>query len=649
MCGILGIVGPRQSTDDERAVRSLDLMRHRGPDRTSQWCDSSTWLGHNRLSIVDLSNDADQPMSDKDGRFRVVFNGEIYNYQTLRSELQRASSQQWTSASDTEVLLNAYKAWGIESFRRLNGMWAAAILDTADGSVILTRDRFGVKPCYWAHLDGKAIFASEIKSILAMGVATRPDWGQIGRYLKGWGCDSGYSTPFEGIQAVPPGHWIKIDMTGTVSNPRPYWSLAEELVEPPRSSDQRVEHFRELFEDSVRLRLRTDVDTGVALSGGLDSASVYGAAQLLMDRGDVLTATTGEQANFRLFSVANSGSSIDESRWINDCLDYWDDKKSVSWISPEPSNFVDLIDEVVWHQEAPVWSSGVFAFHILYRRIAESGTRVVLEGHGSDEMLGGYPHLALAAVQSHSRLFHLRELWHTSKAFQETVNPGLGQVRSSAMWTFFSNYPATATFTGLLRRLAGRPRRTVVSAGHPYLSHDLMDEVATLESSPTTLNSSKLSQSLELAFTDQILPIVLRVADRASSAYSVESRAPFMDYRLVQYIFSLPASDIVDRQTKQILRRAASSWAPQSVVNRTAKVGFAIDSPGWFRADVVREYLNDTFRSASALNSDVIDSEALIKDLAKTSSMEMDWQRSTRVWEALNIHLWQQKFFHSIQ
>lgn len=647
MCGILGLSGRRSPSHEYMAIRALELMKHRGPDSSANWADPFIWLGHNRLSIVDLTDSASQPMADADGRYRIILNGEIYNYKELKTELQAICPRQWKSSSDTEVMLEAFKTWGAASFSKLNGMWAAAIYNSIDNTLILTRDRFGVKPLYWAVQEGRLVFASEIKSILAMGVATKPNWDQISRFLTGRGCDSGEDTTFLGINALAPGHWMEVSRAGLPVKFQRYWSLADQLVTPPRSYSDRVEHFRYLFEDAVRLRLRTDVNTGVALSGGLDSSSVFGAAEKLMRSGDVVTATRNEPTKFRLFSIANSGSGIDESRWIKACLDNWNEQQKVVWVEPKPEDFVGMIEDVIWHQEAPVWSSAVFAFHSLYKKISESGTRVILEGHGSDEMLGGYPHLAYAAVRANSKVTGAKGLWNASSAFQETLNPALQQVRSNRYWTFMTHYPLTRKGVRVLNRVRGKGRQvTATDKGNPYVSDGLQELAKRQEPMEPSINGSLLANSLEAAFFDEILPIVLRVVDRASSAYSVESRAPFLDYRLVQYVFSLADSDKIDGHTKQILRDAAQPWAPPSVTDRTAKVGFSIDAPAWFSNSAVSEFIDDTFASSAAINSEVLNGRALIKDREQSKGDEMTWTKSTQTWEALNIHLWHQRFFN---
>ena len=652
MCGILGSYGyPLIDEYIKRFRCALGILKHRGPDNFQVWHSGRVILGHTRLSIIDLSESANQPLSDISSRYWIVLNGEIYNYLEIRQELEKHGAT-FRTASDTEVVLEAYKLWGSDCLYRFNGMWAFAIYDTLKDQVFLSRDRYGVKPLYYSAQDSKLYFASEMKALLALGIKTEPNWEQIGRYLQGWGCDADSDTVFKHIRSLPPGHFMRISPDGyrTVK----WWDILENRVQVPVRFEDRIKHFQELFEDSVRLRLRNDVDTGVCLSGGMDSSAVYGAARKLQKMNVAESATSGEDKLFRVFSVSYPGSPVDEYPWVKKCFEFWDDEEQASIVYPKPEAFPELIDEVIWHQEAPVWSSSVFAFHILYRHIASLGTKVILEGHGSDEMMGGYPYMVQAAVQSFAARKNLRLTWNAANCLVDTRNPALQEFGPPAWRIFMNSFSLTRRVLALPAWVKRHLKQAIigrVAPLHPehtaYINPDIANACQPMMAQSVG-SFGKLDQELYAAFTQRILPIVLRVFDRATMAYGVESRAPFMDYRVVQFIFSLREEDKVARKTKHILRAAAKDWVPTEVIDRKGKMGFAVAEREWFNSKIVSGYLADIFHSADALNSNLFDGKSLARDLDVCIKRGFSWYDTTRIWEVLNIYLWHKRFVETV-
>jgi len=653
MCGILGCYGPPLTDTYKAKFRfALGMLKHRGPDNSQVWHKGKVILGHTRLSIIDLSESANQPLSDVSSRYWIVLNGEIYNYLEIRQELEKSGAN-FRTRSDTEVVLEAYKFWGSDCLNRFNGMWAFAIYDTFKESLFVSRDRYGVKPLYYSqHADRGVCFASEMKSILALGIDSGPNWEQIGRYLQGWGCDADSDTVFKHIHSIPPGHFMCVSPDGyTITK---WWDILEHRVEVPNRFIDRVKYFQELFEDAVRLRLRNDVDTGVCLSGGMDSSAVYGAARKLQRMNVVKNATSGSDKVFRIFSVSYPGTPIDEFPWVKKCLEFWDDREHASIVYPKPEMFPELIDEVIWHQEAPVWSSSVFAFHILYRHIASLGTKVILEGHGADEMLGGYPYMVDAAFNSYVAGGKIKLAWDSANCLADTRDPASHQFGPPAWRVFANSFPPTRRMLAL-GALMKRPFKQTIKGNQPecphpdnsgYINPDINRACPTMMALPVD-SFGMLDQELYAAFTQRILPIVLRVFDRATMAYGVETRAPFMDYRIVQFIFSLREEDKIARSTKRILRAAAKEWVPTEVIGRKAKLGFAVAEPEWFNSSAVSSYLADIFHSADALNSCLFDGKSLVRDLDACKKKGFSWQDTTRIWEALNIYLWHKRFIET--
>lgn len=645
MCGILGTYG-REVTAEYRQgfCHALNLLTHRGPDRTRVWQAGGMILGHTRLAIVDLSASADQPMPDRSGRYHIVFNGEIYNYVEIRRELEAAGTP-FRTDSDTEVILEAYRRWGADCLEHFNGMFAFAIYDSREHRLFAARDRYGVKPLYFWHADGQFSFASEMKTLLALGASSQPNWPAISRYMQGWGCDTGLETVYEGVRAVPPGHYVEV--VGARLTLTQWWDLLQRRVAVPRRFKDRVAQFRALLTDAVRLRLRNDVETGVCLSGGMDSSAVYGLARRLRTEGQVRFATTGQPKDFRVFSVSHPGTAVDEFPWVQQCVRFWGDDEQVSIVRPRPDLLPELIDDLIWHQEAPVWSASVLALHIMYRHVASQGTRVILEGHGGDELLGGYPYLAAAAVDTYAARGDWRRAWQAARCLADTRNPVIDEHGAAAWRIFLQKVPRLPRVRRWLAWQAKRLRPQTGGTAQLPLRSYLVPEIAGAAPplrAPGVTKPSLLRAALFTAFTQRILPMVLRVVDRATMAYSVESRAPLLDHRVVQFAFSLPDDDLIARETKRILRAAVADVVPRGVRRRRAKLGFAIAERDWFNAPVVQGYLLEVSGSTALRQCEFLDGARLRADVERCARDGFTWQDTTRIWEGLNVFLWHERF-----
>lgn len=640
MCGILGVVSASGQNNTEHFQKALMLLKHRGPDAHAVWHENGCSLGHTRLSIIDLSREANQPMIDPSGRYAIVFNGEIYNYLELREEL-RASGAMFRTHSDTEVILEAYKAWGHDALSRFNGMWALAIYDKQTRSLFLSRDRFGVKPLYYTLIDGQLCFSSEMKALLALGAASEANWRQISSFLHHWGCDSHEETVFRSIRSLPAGHILERSSGGAVRQAC-WWNITDHLVQVPDSYEDRREQVKHLLEDAVRIRLRNDVDTGVCLSGGLDSSTIYGAARKLQKNHNLQFATSGAERTFRSFSVSYPGSPTDEWPWIESCLDFWNDREQAFVVFPKPDAFASMIEDVVWHQEAPVWSASVFALHCLYKEISAMGTKVILEGHGGDELLAGYPYLIEAAVSSYTRSGKWANAWQAAQCLNDTKNPVLEEIRTPVLSILLKSCVHSRT-QGLQSRLKTMYRK--IKGSHMeacYVRPDIYRSFQPPEETYTT--GTPLSQCLLTSFRQRILPIILRVIDRATMAYGIESRAPYLDYRLVQYLFSCPDEDKVQRYSKHIMRDAAREWVPENVRLRTEKLGFAIAAKEWFNERGVKDYLADVFHSTDLRSCGLFETASLVKDFDRGYTNGFTIPDTARIWEVLNIYLWHKRF-----
>jgi asparagine synthase (glutamine-hydrolysing) len=401
-----------------------------------------------------------------------------------------------------------------------------------------------------------------------------------------------------------------------------------------------VERLRDLFEDAVRLRLQNDVDTAVALSGGLDSSAVYGAATRLLRNGAVHRAT-GARTRHRIsvFSVSNPGSSVDELPWIEECLRFWNDEKNAEIVRPQPRELPELMEEMIRHQEAPVWSPSVFALHALYRRVASRGVRVILEGHGPDELLGGYGILVWAAIRSYLTGGKLGRAWAASRCLVDTMSVPQTSLR-----------PARRLLAEPLRVLGGV--RRVLGSLRPPLPGLLDDALAGAPKRRAALGVNGfdgLGRVLYASFTRDVLPGFLRVFDRATMAYGVESTSPFLDHRIVQYGFSLPDEDKIARRTKRILRDAAAAWLPRTVTDRKGKMPFCVPVDEWFRSAPVVEYVADVLRSAAARSSGLLDNRRVAACVERGVAGGFTPREAKCVWRALNLYLWHQRFCSPIR
>ena len=564
MCGIAGVVGPDPSLEGISAM--LDSLAHRGPDGAGQVIrDARVGLGHRRLAVIDLSDDASQPMRSASG-CEVILNGEIYNYIELRAELASGGAVFRTS-SDTEVLLAAYERWGRECLGRLNGMFAFALYDPTRRTLLLARDRFGEKPLYYHRTAGGTfLFASEIKALLAYpGVAAVAERQSVYGFLRHKRAETDPATFFEGILALQPAHYLELRVDDQHEVTAPYWRLAA-AAEDPRPAHELVGAYRALLEDSIGIRLRADVPVGSSLSGGIDSSVVVG--YLALGR---------HLERQHTFSARFPGWPLDEGRYIDDVNALTRARSHQISPVPDPAD----LERLVWHQDQPFGSLSIYAQWAVMRLAQQEGITVLLDGQGADETLAGYHSYFAALFRYLFRTGRWLALAREMRRFSAVH--GAGRLRALA---FYAIPEPAANLLRSLRRGDGIPA-----------SFARTQAAAAADRGTSNGFRSDLDQMLASTLTKTMLPALLRYADRNSMAFGREVRLPYLDHRLVELAFTLPWEMKLQRgRTKRVLREAMRDYLPDSVRGRTDKIGYAPPQAAWLRGPLC-EWADDLLAS----------------------------------------------------
>ncbi|HLP36114.1 asparagine synthase (glutamine-hydrolyzing) [Lacibacter sp.] len=634
MCGIAGIIRFKDQPVDASEIRSLtDVIAHRGPDGEGCWISSSqtVGLGHRRLSILDLSDSGSQPMHYADGGLTVVFNGEIFNFAELREELKQ-KGYQFRSDSDTEVLLAAYHAWGKACLDRFNGFWAFALWDEQKQELWLARDRFGIKPLYYLMQPGKQlVFGSEtIQFNYIRDFQREADAGLVSYTIGNcWGLEGLGKTIFRGIEQVRPGHYLTITTKGEI-NVRHWWATADHLVSVPDSYDQQVEQFREIFEDAVKLRLRSDVNIASALSGGLDSSSVFAGIHHLV---------TGQKDLYRLpkewqraFVAVFPGTEQDERVYAEAVLAHTGGQ--AVFVDTNTGN--DLPERVISSIRSydTIYSTPLFILDGVYGAMKKHGITVSMDGHGVDEMMYGYAHNVSHALQIEQSKQYTEYANDIRQTWLNMLQPAERKRQLNALR--FSN-----RLSGFMKRKLNGilPGSSQSQSASNWFNQELLSGINLLEPA-APLSFSGAEADLYRTFHYSTLPTILRNFDRGAMRNSIEIRMPFLDYRLVSYVFSLPMqSKLGGGFTKRILRDSMRGILPESVRTRKLKIGFNAPLESWYEKEL-KELIRDEVSSQRFRQSDYWNGE-VISDFVLDKTKNNSWTTSDcfRFWPVLNAHI----------
>jgi asparagine synthase (glutamine-hydrolysing) len=605
MCGIAALFSASPRTDLSDLVRQMsDTVRYRGPDDEGyavfpQGAAAGTAaLGHRRLSIVDLSPGGHQPMSSPDGKRWIVYNGEIYNHIELRAELEKAGVR-FSTRSDTEVLLAAFKQWGERALERLNGMFVLVLVDWERGRVLAARDRFGVKPLYyWTSPEGLVAFASEIKQFTVLpGWRARVNGPRAWDFLQRGLLDHTGETLFAGVRQLSGGESAEFPLNELRVQPRRWYALT------PRQVDgSGTDAYRAMLEDAVRLRLRADVPVGSCLSGGLDSSAIVCLANRQLRE-------AGAQVMQKTFSARSSDARYDEGRFIDAVVR--GTGVANAQVQPRPDALFSELPNLAWHQDEPFGSTSIFAQWHVFRLAAEAGVKVMLDGQGADEQLAGYYGFFRA------RLAGLARRGAYFSALKDLL--GMGRHHRHAM-------------REALRRSAAA---------------DCVD--AARLGADTVVPSKRASSVRELSEQQLLhtsLPMLLHWEDRDSMAHSVEARLPFLDYRVVEIALGLPEeAKLAGGVTKRVLREAMRGVLPEEIRTRMDKIGFATAEEQWLRERP--EEFRSALRQAIDAAAGVLRPQAASRLLDDIIAGRQPF--SYLPWRMISFGAWMRRFEVSLQ
>ena len=627
MCGICGIYHlERDRPVDEAKLREMArAMRHRGPDDEGFYIEGNLGLGHQRLSIIDLSPMGHQPMTNEDGKLWIVLNGEIYNYLELRQELI-GKGHQFRSNSDTEVILHLYEEVGPACVTRLNGMFAFVIWDSREKVLFAARDRFGIKPFYYFYQNNCFVFASEIKALLYIKLLEseiNPDG--LADYLTFQFC-LGDKTMFRNVLKLLPGHSLLLKPDGTL-NIQKYWDL-DFTIDTYHTEGYFEHRLLKLLEDSIRIQLRADVAIGAHLSGGLDSSTVTCLASSLLGTpiktfsGGFKEAPQYDETPYARIVAQNIGTEHYE-------------------IFPTASDFVDVIPRLIYYMDEPAAGPGLFPQYFV-SKLASQHVKVVLGGQGGDETLGGYTRYLIAYLEQCIKggIQGTQEEQKYVVTF-ESILPNLRQLEGyEPLLQYFWQEGLFESEDRRYFRLIDRSNSTLGLLNKEYFpDKKRYDPYEAYREEFFSTSCRSLINKMTCFDMKTLLPALLQVEDRTSMAVSLESRVPLLDHRIVELVASMPPMiKYKGGRSKHIFRQVVRHIVPPEIYNRTDKMGFPVPSSEWYREGVVRDFVREV----------LLGERAHAHGFIQTSEMELllDGERpyGRGIWGLLCLELWMEKF-----
>lgn len=605
MCGINGF-----NWKDEYLIEKMNSsLRHRGPDDEGTYTDEEVSLGHLRLSIIDLSKNGHQPMSDRQGRFYIIYNGEVYNFKSLRRELE-SLGYSFKSNTDTEVILYSYIQWEERCLEKFNGMFAFVIYDSASKKLFLARDHVGIKPLYYYFNKNykKFLFSSEISPLREHEIDAPPNKKIIKDFLLYNITDHTEETFFEGIKKIPRGCYATFDLMQCELDIKNWYNIKHDL-KFTGTYEEAISTFRDLMEDSVDIRLISDVPVGTCLSGGIDSSAIA----CLIDR----------SRKIKTFSAVYEGFERDESKYISIVsektgMENYRTQPTPERLQKDLLKIVKLIGE-------PFPSASIYAQNCVQELAKSNGVTVVLDGQGADELLAGY-HYFLG--------FYLVDLLKTFK-IKKFASEFFNLIKGK-------NYKIAIQFSLYLMLPYIIRKHTFLRES--ILSRELMsDSVASTEYFRNFSDCKSLGQSLEFHLLYR-LEQLLKWEDRNSMGNQTESRVPFLDYRIIEFVFGLPDDFIIrEGRTKALLRDAMIDIVPIEILERRDKIGYETPDAHWLKTEGFQKLLDDWFLRDEPLCKEYIDVKKLRQQIKEHVFKNKNHARN--LWKAIFLEAWFKTFF----
>ena len=616
MCGIVGFAG-RFVAPGDAFTAQCGTMRHRGPDASGEWrsVDRRVALGHRRLSIIDLSDAGSQPMSDATGHLQITFNGEIYNYREIRKKLE-GLGRHFRSASDTEVLLQAYSEWGTDCLQRMNGMFAFAIYDSRERRLFLARDRAGEKPLFYHRANGRMAFASELKALMAQPSFARVMNAEAFDHYLAYGYVPGGLCLLDGVSKLPPAHALTYSIDTDDLRVWRYWSLPEPTLTVGANPEELVQQLDALLADAVRLQLVADVPVGILLSGGVDSSLITAMAARV------------SSSQVRTFTIAFPGQrAYDEGPFARMVATHFGTRHTE--LVAEPAT-VELLPELARQYDEPVGDSSMVPTYLVSRLVRESCT-VALGGDAGDELFGGYRHYSAIQEQLRWRRLMPGPLKRTigaASGFLPAGFRGRESLRSLATTDRDAWIGATRHFDGRWRRRLAPTTRLL--QGFPPEAYRL---------NAGGVGGTVLQKMTAADFATYLPEDILVKVDRASMLASLEVRAPFLDYRVIEFAFgTVPDALRATRASRKVLLKLLAARLLPKALDLQRKQGFTLPLHTWFKGPW-GDFMSDVVRSAPG---DLFDPEEV--SLLLKGQQRGGIANAQRLFNLAMLELWRREY-----
>ncbi|MEN9521701.1 MAG: hypothetical protein RL065_78, partial [Bacteroidota bacterium] len=580
MCGILGIYNfKKQPINLDHINSMIAAQHHRGPDGNGSWAndEKNLVLGHNRLSIIDLTTAASQPMHYAD-RYVITYNGELYNYLNLKAELKQ-KGHQFKTQSDTEVLLALFAEYGIECLQKMDGMFAFAIWDKIEKKLFCARDRFGEKPFhyYYSTHDKKLVFASEIKTILASKeIEKKINQKMVYHFLANELVENPLDfteTFYEKINRLMPGSYFVINESGDLKVEK-YWALPYNKTPNQNNTNEQEVYswFKETFSESVKTRLQADVTVGTSLSGGLDSSTITCIINSLKQNNQIQ----------KTFSARFYDDNLDEGKYIHLIKNEIQIDGKEIWVNE--NNLLEKAISVLKNQDEPYTGTSAIAQFEVMKLASENNVKVLLDGQGADELLAGY---------SHFYPVYIRQLFLNNSKFLKSELEGYKNIMGED-FNFDILFMMNSRFHPLIKMVSDFKRNYISAGYNEFLNKDFIHQNNNHSKESLFKFFNNLPEAQHHFLTEYGLHKLLRHADRNSMANSIEVRLPFLNHSMVEKLLMLPSEFFIkDGWTKYILRRSFADIVPSEVIWRKTKLGFQPPEKTWMNSNTIKPILNE--------------------------------------------------------